>query len=72
MRSVRNDYGLVLSRSSHNKLISNAADSNTNYGYHDNSMGSGTAGTGNAYSLDERSGNGLGGSIPSRLCTPQI
>jgi parallel beta-helix repeat protein len=56
----------------------NSADSNTGYGYFDNSVGPGTIGLGNTYIGNECNGNTSGGSYdgaalfgPAFLCTPQ-
>jgi len=57
--------------SSNNTLTGNTADNNTGYGYSDASTGSGTAGTASFYSGDECSGNGIAGSTPSGLGSPQ-
>lgn len=54
-----------------NTLAQNTAVSNGKYGYVDDSTGSGTLGTADTYSLDKCSGNGVGGSSPSGLGTPQ-
>lgn len=65
--------GFGLSGSFGNALSGNTADKNTNYGYDDtSSAGSGTAGTTNSYSGDECSGDGIGGSSPSGLCTSTV
>jgi parallel beta-helix repeat protein len=61
--------GIYLGASSSNKLTGNTA--NGNYGYYDDSVGSGTAGTANTYPLDECISNGNAGSDPTGLCTPQ-
>jgi len=65
-----NSYGFDLTGSISNTLSGNTAKGNGAYGYADDS-GSGPAGTGNAYTGDICSGNGVGGSRPSGLCTPQ-
>jgi parallel beta-helix repeat protein len=65
-------YGFELgSGSSNNNLSGNVANNNTRYGYYDATAGSGTGGTANSYSGDECSGNGVWGSGPSGLCSPQ-
>ncbi len=63
--------GFTLLHSKSNTLTGNAADSNTQYGYLDRTKGSGTRGTANAYSNDECSDNGAGGSHPRGLGSPQ-
>ena len=54
-----------------NKLTGNMAISNAQYGYLDQSVGSGTAGTANFYKGDICWGNGVAGSSPSGLGSPQ-
>jgi parallel beta-helix repeat protein len=61
----------VYSSSSNNTFTGNTASNNTQYGYYDLSTGSGTAGTGNSYSGDKCEVNGIGGSSPTGLGTPQ-
>jgi parallel beta-helix repeat protein len=67
------DYGFYLSGNAAigNTFTSNTANSNEQYGFFDVTVGSGTAGTGNMYSLNECSLNVLGGSTPTGLCMPQ-
>jgi len=66
-----NDMGFYVELAAKNRLTSNTANSNVEYGYFDLTTGSGTAGTANAYSLDECSSNLVGGSSPTGLCAPQ-
>jgi parallel beta-helix repeat protein len=63
--------GFHLWSSYNNVLAGNAADRNGQHGYYDDPTGSGTKGTANFYFGDDCSGNGLGGSNPTGLCTPQ-
>jgi parallel beta-helix repeat protein len=66
------NYGFSLDFfSSNNILTKNTANSNTHYGYFDSSIGYGTLGSANTYILDECSGNGIQGSSPVGLGTPQ-
>ncbi len=65
-------YGFALdSSTSSSKVTGNTANSNTQYGYYDPSAGLGTKGTANFYSHDICRGNGVAGSSPSGLGTPQ-
>ncbi|MBI3841261.1 MAG: hypothetical protein HY297_04840 [Thaumarchaeota archaeon] len=41
----------------------------TTFGYFDDSIGGGTAGTANTYTGDKCNANGLGDSSPAGLCT---
>jgi len=54
-----------------NSLGTNTANNNLHYGYYDLSSGGGTLGTRDYYSLNECSGNGIHGSQPLGLGTPQ-
>jgi parallel beta-helix repeat protein len=64
--------GFLNDISTSNQLVSsNKADLNRGYGYADQSSGPGTLGTGNFYSVDECSGNLLGGSSPGGAGAPQ-
>jgi len=63
--------GFYLYGSSNNTLTGNTANNNLDYGYYDSSTGTGTAGTANLYTGDVCSGNGVGGSSPSGLGSPQ-
>ncbi len=65
-----NNYAFS-NRTTDNILSGNSAEDNTSYGYYDLSSGSGTGGTANLYTGDECSGNGVGGSYPSGLGSPQ-
>ena len=67
----KNFDGFTLLQSKKNTLTGNTADSNTQYGYLDKTRGSGTLGTANNYSNDECSNNGVGGSHPRGLGSPQ-
>ena len=60
--------GFYLYNSVDNTLTGNVAYNNAQYGYTDNSAGSGTGGTANFYSGDRCGDNGLGNSVPSGLC----
>ncbi len=69
--SNNRNQGFSLWSSSSNTLTGNRADTDSLYGYHDITQGTGTKGTGNTYRLDECHDNTLGGSIPPGLCLPQ-
>jgi parallel beta-helix repeat protein len=64
-------YGFALYSSSSNTLTANTAKSNGQYGYSDDSIGGGTRGTANTYTSNICRYNGLGGSSPTGLGSPQ-
>jgi parallel beta-helix repeat protein len=69
--SNANDGFYLDSSSNINTLDGNTANRNTQYGYYDSSTGSGTLGTANFYTGDICMSNGIGGSSPSGLGSPQ-
>jgi len=58
-------YGISLYSCTNSYLNANASDNNFYYGYSD------VDGINNTYKGNECSGNGLGGSDPTGLCSPQ-
>jgi parallel beta-helix repeat protein len=62
--------GILLDVTSNNNILGiNTANLNGEFGYRDDSSGSGTAGTANTYITNKCSGNGSGGSSPTGLCS---
>ncbi|MGD0397192.1 MAG: NosD domain-containing protein [Nitrososphaerales archaeon] len=66
------DVGFIVASSSNgNTLTKNTANGNTNWGYYDVFTGSGTKGTANTYTSNICKNNGVAGSTPSGLGSPQ-
>ncbi|MGD0396782.1 MAG: right-handed parallel beta-helix repeat-containing protein [Nitrososphaerales archaeon] len=63
--------GFYLLASNDSTLSGNTANGNAKYGYYDTTAGLGTAGTANFYTNDISKGNGIRGSNPGGLGTPQ-
>ncbi len=63
--------GITMASSSGNLLTNNFAKANSNYGFADDTIGSGTVGTANVYLNDRCVSNFIGGSSPTGLCSPQ-
>ena len=63
--------GITMASSSGNLLTNNFAKANSNYGFEDDTTGSGTAGTANVYLNDRCVSNFIAGSSPTGLCKPQ-
>ena len=57
---------------SNNTFTGNTASYNAQYGFLDPTSGSGTSGTGNTYMTDTCTGDTLGGSIPTGLCSAAL
>jgi parallel beta-helix repeat protein len=58
----------VLSTSTGNTFARNISSSNDGFGIKDESVGTGTSGTGNTYTRNNCTGNALGNSMPDGLC----
>jgi len=63
--------GFYLLASNDSTLSGNTANGNAKYGYYDTTAGLGTAGTANFYTNDISKGNGIRGSNPGGIGTPQ-